>query len=179
MIWTWTTLTSESSPMTRLLRIVRLDDSDTQVYEPCAEAGEWAVPGSFYFWDLRAEDLGGKRRQAFSHGFLGIGSFGWGTVVAVAEISQAELEQATQELAFHLVQRFGAPDMAAALPAAREEIEFAIGLCEHPPNTLITVQREFQGEEIQENFRRIQPSSGADHESLRLFGVDNSYDANG
>jgi len=164
--------------MSKLLRIVQLDDSDTQVYEPCAEAGEWAVPGSFYFWDLHPEDLVGKRRQTFSHGFLGIGSFGWGSLVTVAEIDAAELEQLTHELAVHLVQRFGAPDVATALPAAREEIEFAMGLCDHPPNTLISVVREFEGEEIRENFRRIQPPSGTDHESLRLFGVDNSYDAN-
>lgn len=164
--------------MSKLLRIVRLDDSDTQVYEPCAEAGEWAVPGTFHFWDLHPDRLSGKQAQAFHHGFLGIGSFGWGTLVSADEISDGALERVTRELAVYLVSCFGAPDVQTALPAAREEIEFAMGLCDHPAGTLVAVQRECQGEEIQENFRRIRLPSGADHDSLRLFGVENSYDAN-
>lgn len=162
----------------KLLRIIQLDDSDLQVYEPCAEAGEWAVPGSFHFWDMHPDDLSGKQRQAFSHGFLGIGSFGWGTLTVVTEIDDTELTRVTRELAVYLVSCFGAPDVQTALPAARDEIHFAMELCDYPAGTLIAVSREFQGEEIQENFRRIRPPSGSDHESLSLFGVDNSYDAN-
>jgi hypothetical protein len=35
--------------MTRLPRTIRLDVSDSQVFEQAALPGEWAVPGGFLF----------------------------------------------------------------------------------------------------------------------------------
>ncbi|MGF1527626.1 MAG: DUF6505 family protein [Candidatus Competibacterales bacterium] len=156
---------------TRLLRVVRLDDSDTQVYERAAAPGEWAVPGTFHFWDLPVDALQGKTRQAFAHGFLGLSSFGRATLVAVAPITPAELEAAAECLAAHLVEAFGAPNLAAALPAAREEIAFAAELCQHPPNTLVAVARQLDGDDIDEQFKVVTPPSGANHDAIALFGV--------
>jgi hypothetical protein len=153
-------------------RIVRLDGSDTQVYDTAAEAGEWAVVGTFYFWDMDLDNLAGKTRQAFVHGFLGTGSFGWGTLVAVAEITADELEAVTRRLALHLVNRFGAPHLQAALPAAQEEIAFAAGLCDHPVNTLLALQRDYAGAEITEKFKVIRPPAAADHTHVPLWGID-------
>ena len=101
----------EKLPKT-FLRIVRLDDSDTQTYEIAAAPGEWAVVGTFHFWDADLENLSGKARQAFVHGFLGTDSFGWGTLVVINEISTTELEALSMRLATHLVNQFGAPDIA-------------------------------------------------------------------
>ena len=156
----------------KLLRTVRLDDSDEQVYEHAAQAGEWAVIGSFYFWDADLEQLSGPARQAFVHGFLGTDSFGWSTVVAVADITPVDVELVTQRLARHLIEHFGAPNMAAALPAAREEIEFVAGLCDHEVNTLLAIQRDFADDHIQENFKVIKPPSGVDHAQVSIWGVD-------
>jgi hypothetical protein len=153
-------------------RIVRLDDSDGRIYEPAAAAGEWAVIGTFYFWDADLENLSGQTRQAFVHGFLGTQSFGWGTLVSVAEITPDELDAITLRLALHLVNRFGAPSIEAALPAAQEEIAFAAGLCGHAVNTLLAIQRDFIGEQITESFRIIRPPTAAAHEQLHLWGVD-------
>ena len=58
----------------KLLRTIRLDPSDTFVFERAAEPGEWAVPGSFMFWDGDPAELSGKQRSAFRSGFLGVGS---------------------------------------------------------------------------------------------------------
>ena len=35
----------------KLLRTIRLDPSDTFVFEQAAEPGEWAVSGAFAFWN--------------------------------------------------------------------------------------------------------------------------------
>ena len=147
----------------KFLRIIRLDQSDAQIYEPAAEPGEWAIPGTFYFWDVDPDTLHGKSRQAFVHGFLGLTSFGWATLVRVAEIDAEELAAATRRLAEHLVECFGAPDIATAMPAAREEIDFTTGLCDQDLNTLIAIQRAYKADEITENFKIVQPASGVDH----------------
>ena len=157
----------------KLPRVVRFDDSDLNVYEPVAEPGEWAVTGSFAFWDAALETLDGKQRQAFNHGFLGIASFGWATLVAVAEPDPTELKQVVETLATRLVERYGAPDLPTALPAAREELQFAADLCaEHPVNTLLAIQRSFDGAEITETFKVIRPPAAAGHDAVRLWGID-------
>ncbi len=156
----------------QMLRVLRLDGSDARIYDPVAVPGEWAVPGSFHFWDGDPERLSTPQRQAFSTGFLGIGSFGWTTLVAVAQIGPSELEQITHQLAEHLVEAFGAPDVATALPAAREEIAFAQSLCEHPLGTIIALSRQIDGQELSEDFRQWAPPSEIDHDQVRLFGVD-------
>lgn len=157
--------------MSKLLRIIRLDDSDRQVYDPVAQPGEWAIPGSFYFWDLDPQTLTGKTRQAFKHGFLGLDSFGWGTLAMIDEISPAELAKVTRQLAAHLVQRFGAPSVAVALPAAEEEIAFAQSLCTAPVATVIALQRTDENDEITESFTVVRPA-GLAHDQLRLFGPE-------
>lgn len=159
--------------MIKLLRIMRLDESDRQVYDPVARPGEWAIPGSFYFWDSDPTTLTGKTRQAFVHGFLGLDSFGWGTLAVIDEISPAELAKVTQQLAAHLVERFGAPSLEAALPAAQEEIDFARSLCEPPVNTVIALQRDDENGDITESFTVVRPA-GLDHGQVRLFGAEES-----
>ena len=76
--------------MSRLPRTLRLDPSDRVVFTRAAEPGEWAVPGGFAFWDEDPAALPGKRRQEFRAGFLGLASFGWSTLVEVAEAAPAE-----------------------------------------------------------------------------------------
>src|SRR5262245_39724420 len=93
----------------KLLRTIRLDPSDTFVFERAAEPGEWAVPGAFAFAHADVPALAGKARAAFRSGFLGIGSLGWSTLVQVVEASDADRAAAVELLARRLVERFGAP----------------------------------------------------------------------
>ncbi len=49
--------------MPKLLRTIRLDPSDAFVFTRAAEPGEWAVPGTFLFWERPVETLIGKERR--------------------------------------------------------------------------------------------------------------------
>jgi hypothetical protein len=159
--------------MTRLPRTIRLDPSDTLIYEPAAAPGEWAVPGGFAFWDEDPDVMTGKRRQAFRGGFLGLSSFGWSTLVEVAEASAAQREDALAALAAHLRAVHGAPDDTAARAAAAEEIAFAESLCDHPPGTLLALTRSAEGGEQRERFRTLhrRDTPHRDFAVLPVFGL--------
>jgi hypothetical protein len=144
----------------KLLRTIRLDPSDTFVFERAAEPGEWAVPGAFAFAHLDPATLQGKARAAFRSGFLGIESLGWSTLVQVVEASEADRAAVVDLLAQRLVERFGAPDIAAARPAAEEEIAFAASLADHPKGMLVAVARRSEDGAIREAFRTLTPSVG-------------------
>jgi hypothetical protein len=158
---------------TRLPRTLRLDPSDTLIFERAAEPGEWAVPGGFEFWDEDPAAMSGKRRQAFRGGFLGLSSFGWSTLVEVAEASAAQREAAVSALAAHIRTAHGAPDEAAARAAAEEELGFAESLCDHPPGTVLALSRAEEGGEVKERFRTLHmrdtPHTG--FTTLPVFGI--------
>ena len=163
-----------SQTQRRFLRAVRMDGSDTQVYEKVAIPGEWAVPGAFAFWDTNPGLLTGKAKQAFANGFLGTESLGWSTLVEIDAISEEELETVTDKLARYFQQRWGAPDYAAAREVAQDEVEFAASLCDQPVHTLLAMSREVGAEGIVENFHVVPPPTGIDHSQVRLWGVDES-----
>ena len=139
----------------RLLRTIRLDPSDTFVFERAAEPGEWAVSGAFMFADADPEALEGKFRAAFRGGFLGVASLGWSTLVQIVEASETDRDALVQTLATQLQERLGAPDLATARAAAEEEVAFAASLCDHPRDTLIAVRRTFEDGGIREAFRTL------------------------
>jgi hypothetical protein len=141
----------------KLLRTIRLDPSDTYVFERAAEPGEWAVPGTFAFASLDVARLAGKARVAFRSGFLGIDSLGWSTLVEVAEASEQERATAVALLAQRLVERFGAPDITAARAAAEEEIAFAESLSKHPRGMVVALARKHENGNILESFRSLAP----------------------
>lgn len=151
-------------------RTIRLDASDTQIYERAAEPGEWAIPGSFAFLHDSSESLEGKRLQAFRHGFLGTASFGWSTLVEVAEIDEDEYQQVIDRLAQHFVREHGAPHIAAALPVAAEEADYAVHICTHPLHTVLTVERDFSDEGVVESLKVVRPADASDHAKVKLFG---------
>jgi hypothetical protein len=143
----------------KVLRTIRLDDSDTFLYEKAAEPSEWAVSGAFAFAHWDPATLERKARAAFRAGFLGISSFGWSTLVQIVEASMEGRAAAVEMLAIQLVARFGAPDLATAQLAAEEEIAFAGSLCEHPTGMLVAVSRSYENGEIRETFRALRPSA--------------------
>ncbi len=150
----------------RFPRTIRLDASDLQVFERAAAPGEPAVPGSFAFAERQPEALDHKERLAFRSGWLGTESFGWSTLVAVAEIEEAEFARVVERLARYLVERFGAPDLNTALPAAREEADYAASLCDHKLNTLLAIERDWTDRGIAERFRVITPGRAQDHAKI-------------
>src|SRR5258705_10837495 len=147
----------DEADMLRFPRTIRLDPSDTLVFERAAEPGEWAVSGAFVFWNRDPANLGPKQRVALRSGFLGIDSLGWSTLAIVTEATEAERETMIERLAGQLMEKFGAPDANAARGAAEQEIAFAASLCEHPPQTLLAVQRSVEKGEILGRFRALEP----------------------
>ncbi len=145
----------------KLLRTIRLDPSDTFVFARAAEAGEWAVPGSFMFLEANIEALGPKERSAFRSGFLGVGSFGWSTLAIVTPVTAGEREALVTAFAEALIRELGAPDMASARAAAEEEIAFSASLCDHPAQTLVALHRSIEGGEVKERFRTLLPRAEA------------------
>lgn len=143
----------------KLLRVARLDDTDDHVFVPAAQAGELAVTGTFVFTfsDEDPERLTGKARQAFRNGFLSLESFGWATVVRIAEVSEADYTGAIESLARHLVREYGAPSLDEALPVARQEVDYAASLCEHEPGTMLVLERKSDADGIHEAFKRVLP----------------------
>ncbi len=139
---------------TKLLRTIRLDPSDTFVYERAATPAEWAVAGGFMFWDRDPADLAAREKQAFRAGFLGVPSLGWSTLAVVVEATANERAEAVASLAKHLLTQHGAPDEAAARAAAEEEIAFAEQLAQHPPQTLVALHRWLRDDgSVSEQFR--------------------------
>lgn len=165
----------------KLLRTIRLDLSDTFVFEKAAEPGEWAVSGTFMFWDTDTAALQGKARSAFRSGFLGVESLGWSTLVQIVEASEDDRARVIDMLAEKLVAHFGAPDIGAARAAAAEEVAFAETLCNQPKDILVGVHRSFEDGAVRETFRTLRPREGAQPNRVFAFldveGEDNEQPA--
>jgi hypothetical protein len=151
----------------KLLRTIRLDPSDTFVFDRAAEPGEWAVSGAFMFSGADPATLTGKARAEFRAGLLGVASFGWSTLAQIVEASEQDRAAIVEQLAQQLVDNCGAPSLAEAREAAEEEVAFASSLCTHPADTLIAVHRSHEAGEIREAFRSLRPRNGP--KPLRAF----------
>jgi hypothetical protein len=149
-------------------RVIRLDESDMNVFEIAAETGEWAISGAFEFSDWDQDRLKGKPRQAFANGWLGLSSFGRSTFIAVSPITAPEYEALATTLAQHFVTRYGAPSVEAALPIAQEELSQMRDMCEdQEANTMLVVERSLEDVGVREKFRVIAPKAA----SLEAFAV--------
>lgn len=145
----------------KLIRTIRLDASDTFVFEKAAEPGEWAVAGAFVFWDREPASLEGKARSAFRSGFLGVSTLGWSTLVQIVDATEGDRLAVVDRLAEQLMSKFGAPTREDAIAAAAEEIAFAESLCNQRSGTLIAVHRTFEDGAVRESFRTLRPRNGA------------------
>lgn len=171
-------IVAASTKVRRMLKLpcsIRLDPSDTFVFERASLPGEVIVSGAFVFSDCGdPATLAPKQHSAFRSGFLGVDSLGWCTLAIVTEATEADRTRAVDHLTVQLLEQFGAPDLVAAREKADAEIDFAISLCGHPPQTLFAVHRIFENLCIRESFRTLksrQPVPGADrlHAYARAF----------
>lgn len=153
----------------KFARTIRLDVSDTQVFDHPAAPEEWAVAGTFEFVGADPAVWTTKQKLAFRSGWLGLGSFGRATFVQVAVMPDDRFEDAVRTLGAHLFERYGAPDMMAALEAAGHECRDMAELCDHPAGTLLAIERDFTDDGIAERVRVI-PATG-DGQHARIWGV--------
>jgi uncharacterized protein DUF6505 len=149
----------------KLLRTIRFDDTDNNIFGVAAGPDEWAISGAFAFVDVKPDMIAGKEKQAFRNGWLGLSSFARATFVSVADAGKSDFEQCSDQLAGHLIEVYGAPGKPEALAAATAEMEFTADFCSDVPiNTLFAVLREFDEQgAIHEEFRIIQPPTGLVH----------------
>ena len=157
----------------KLLRTIALDPSDTFVFDVAAEPGDWAVSGAFRFYDRDPAALAGKDRAAFR----GVQSWGWSTLVQIVPATEQDRRALVELLAGQLVEKFGAPDLATARPAAEEEVAFVESLCTHPISSLIAVHRSITDGEVRESFRRLQLKEGQDRHSKAFSFMEIEDDA--
>ena len=147
-------------------RIIRLDVSDENAFPLAAEPKEWAVTGTFAFADTDPSGFSNKEQLAFKNGWLGTESFGRATFVQVSIIPDEQFEETVRRLAAHLHDRYGAPDMLAAVEAARQEAEYAADLCDHPAATLLAIEREFTDEGVVERIRVMPKKNEGAHAKI-------------
>ena len=130
--------------MPKLLRAVRLDDSDDHVFRGCGAArdGEPVVSGGYATCDFARE----RRCEPSCRceaSFVAVGSRARCSIAEVVEVSDAELEQQVEALAWHLVRAWSAPSWEAARRVAEEEVRHTSEVCETlAPELWITVRRE-------------------------------------
>jgi hypothetical protein len=142
--------------MPKLLRAVRLDDSDDHVFRACGAArdGEPVVTGGYAVCDFaRTRKCDPSCRCDSS--FLAVGSRARCSIAEVVEASEAELEQQVDTLAWHLVRAWHAPSWDAARTLAEEEVRHTAEVCESlAPQLWITVQRASRpdGEALDEQY---------------------------
>jgi Family of unknown function (DUF6505) len=142
--------------MAKLLRAVRLDESDARIFRECGAAneGEFVTTGGFAVCDFAAAPRCDPRCHCESS-FLAVGSRARCSIAEVAEVSEAELEAQVDALAWQLVRAWNAPSWEAARGLAEEEVRHTAEVCEAlAPEVWITVKRERTpgGEELHEQY---------------------------
>ena len=151
----------------KLLRTIRLDPSDTFVFEQCGGARRMGSDRRLHIHRRRSLEARRQGARGVPLGFLGVASLGWSTLVQIVEASDDDRLAAIDTLAKQFVAHFGAPSIEDAVAAAEEEFEFAASLCNHPLDTLIAMHRSHDGGEIRETFRTLRPKDGP--KPLRAF----------
>ena len=151
----------------KLAKTIRFDKSDLNVFEIASDEGEWAVSGAFEFSEDTNTSLIGKRRQAFSNGFLGLATYGRTTLVSISQLTLNDKDSLVTNLAEFFVDKYGAPNIKAAKPVAEEEIDFMINLCEeHEIGTLLTVNRTLEDDGIHEKFRHLPKNDACSNQQI-------------
>ena len=129
--------------MPKLLRAVRLDDSDDHVFRGCGAAtdGEAVVTGGYAVCDF----ANARRCDPACHceaSFLAVGSKLRCSIAEVVEVTEADVETQIDALAWYLVKGWGAPSWEAARGVAEEEVRHTVDVCETlAPDVWITVKR--------------------------------------
>lgn len=130
--------------MPKLLRAVRLDDSDEHVFRACGAArdGEWVVSGGYAACQFDSAPRCDPACHCESS-FVALGSRARCSIAEVVETTAEQLEEHVEALAWHLVKTWNAPSWEAARGLADEEVRHTAEVCETlSPEVWITVKRE-------------------------------------
>lgn len=134
--------------MPKLLRAVRLDDSDEHVFAGCGAAvdGEWVVTGGYAVCDF----ANSPRCDPACHcdsSFIALASRARCSIAEVVDVPETGTEEQIDALAWYLVKGWGAPSWGVAREIAEEEIRHTAEVCETlAPEVWITVRRTPRGD---------------------------------
>jgi len=134
--------------MPKLLRAVRLDDSDERVFRAVGAArdGEWVVSGGYAVCDFARAPRCDPPCHCQSS-FVALASRARCSIAEVVEVPDSAIEEQVEALAWFLLKGWGAPTWEAARAVAEEEIRHTAGVCETlSPEVWITVKREPRGD---------------------------------
>jgi hypothetical protein len=142
--------------MPKLLRAVRLDDSDDQVFRACGAAndGDAVVTGGYAVCDF----VNAPKCSPSCHcecSFLAVNSKARCSIAEVVEVTDADVETQIDALAWHLVKVWGAPSWEAARRLAEEEVRHTVDVCETlAEDSWITVKRDpgADGSKLEEQY---------------------------
>lgn len=129
--------------MPKLLRAVRLDDSDDHIFRAvgAAKDGEPVVSGGFAVCEFDTAPRCDPPCHCHSS-FLAINSRARCSIAEVREVTAEELEAEIEAFAWHLVKAWNAPSWEAARSLAEEELRHTAEVCETlAPEVWITVKR--------------------------------------
>ena len=129
--------------MPKLLRAVRLDDSDDHIFPACGAAadGEWVVSGGYAVCDFDSAPRCDPACHCESS-FVALGSRRRCSIAEVVEVPETGIDDQVEKLAWHLVKDWGAPSYEAARAVAEEEVRHTAEVCETlSPELWITVKR--------------------------------------
>jgi hypothetical protein len=129
--------------MPKLLRAVRLDESDENVFRVCGAAreGEPVVTGGYAVCDF-AQSRRCEPSCRCDSSFLAVSSKARCSIAEVVEVTEAQLAEQVDALAWHLVRGWNAPSWEAARALAEEEVRHTAEVCETlEPSLWITVER--------------------------------------
>ena len=134
--------------MPKLLRAVRLDDSDEHVFQGCGAAkdGEWVVTGGYAVCDFANSPRCNPACHCDSS-FLALASRARCSIAEVVEVPDTGIEEQIDALAWHLVKGWGAPSWEIAHSIAEEEVRHTAEVCATlAPEVWITVRRTPRGD---------------------------------
>ena len=142
--------------MPKLLKAVRLDDSDDHVFRACgaAQDGEAVTTGGFAVCDFESAPRCSPSCHCESS-FLAVASRARCSIAEVVEVTDAQVEEQIEAVAWHLVRGYGAPSWEAARRVAEDEVRHTVEVCETlAPEVWITVKRERRadGEALEEQY---------------------------
>ena len=129
--------------MPKLLRAVRLDDSDDHIFKThgAAGEGEWVVSGGYAVCDFANAPKCEPRCHCESS-FIALEGRRRCSIAEVTEVSDDEFEARTDALAWFLVKGWGAPSWEVARRVAGDEMRHTADVCETlAPEVWITVKR--------------------------------------
>ena len=129
--------------MPKLLRAVRLDDSDEHLFRACgaAQDGEAVVSGGYAACDFDTAPRCDPACHCESS-FVALGSRKRSSIAEVVEATDDEVAAQVDALAWHLVRAWNAPSYEAARALAEEELRHTTDVCETlAPAVWITVKR--------------------------------------